>query len=159
LVADESRPVEHRAHRARLDELGRDSRREGGRAVLGFLGSCTTALYPGHSLPSSEVATLASSDTRIDSIDGKSLGAGSAARYEILPGLHKVGVSLHQFNPGVMFRRGKTSGTLEVYFKAKPGHSYFTAPLVDGSRREPHVVDEKSGTSVSSFEPPNDDDD
>ena len=120
---------------------------------------CSIPLYPGPSRPRAEIATLGSTDTRIELFDGQPLGAGPAARYEIVPGVHRVGVSLHQLNPGVFIQRGLEASAVEVYFRAKPGHAYFTAPLIDGRRWEPHVTDEKTSISVSSFEPPRDEDD
>jgi hypothetical protein len=130
-------------------------------AVALSLGSCTRALYPGPARPNAAVASIGASDTRIDSVDGQWVGddtfAGHGARYEILPGPHRVGVSLRHLNPGVLVRRGQVSGTVMAHFEAEPGHSYVTVPLIDGSRWEPHVVDEATGLSVSWLREPDDD--
>lgn len=113
--------------------------------------ACATPLYEGPRRPESQIARLASEDTRINYVDGKRLRnfwRGNKAKYEILPGWYRLGVSLDQTTFYVVFKTLKYSGSVTVCLQAEAGHKYVTKPVVSRKTWSPTIVDVDTGESV-----------
>lgn len=113
--------------------------------ALGLLGQgCTTYLYKGPTRPSAQVATVMSTDTIVDSVDGvrvREHASGSYARLELLPGPHRLTISLNRVTPGFFVTYVQRSSEMEICVELYPGHTYMTLPGGDGDRFLPAVLD------------------
>ena len=113
-----------------------------GAAVSG--GGCTTVLYKGPSLPESQIAVLTSRDTMIDKVDSVTVrghASGSAARFEILPGEHEVGISLNRVILGFFMSTVQRSSSIVVCVELEAGHTYRTEAVIQERRWVPQVLD------------------
>jgi len=114
-------------------------------------GACTTMLYKGPARPDAEIAVLVSKDTMIDRVDDRIVrddGTGSRARFEVLPGRHRVGISLNHVVPGFFWSTAQRSGYILVCVDLEAGHTYRTLASIDVDRWQPTVVDETAGRGV-----------
>jgi hypothetical protein len=127
--------------------------------VAGWWGAgCTTVLYKGPARPASQIAVLLSTDTMIAKVDGLMVldhASGNAARFEVLPGEHKMGISLHRVIPGFLTSTIQQSGYIIVCVELEAGHTYRTRPVIHGRRWLPRVIDE---TTKEELDPSCDDD-
>lgn len=105
---------------------------------------CFSSLYPGPRRPASEIATIASRETSVVSIDGVSLPGGTARQYDVLPGAHRIEVTLSQYRVFYSWR----SRPLERCLIAKKGRTYLTVPFVEGRLWQPQIVDQSTGRAV-----------
>jgi hypothetical protein len=116
--------------------------------------ACTTVLYKGPSRPSSEIAVLTSNDTLIAQVDGLRVSdraSGNYARFEVLPGLHEVGIGLNHVIPGVFTTTIQRSGYITVCVELEAGHSYRTRAVINGRRWVPQVVDETTHELIDPY--------
>ena len=127
--------------------------------VAGCLGmACTTVLYKGPARPASQIAVLLSKDTMIVKVDNVMVidhASGNAARFEVLPGEHEVGISLNRTIPGFLTSTLQQSGYVIVCVELEAGHTYRARPVIHGRRWSPQVVDE---TTHEELDPSCDDD-
>ena len=70
---------------------------------------------------------------------------GNFARLEILPGPHRIGVSMNRVQPGGAVR---SKGYLIVCAELEAGHTYETRPVEKGRLFYPEVVDVTTGKMV-----------
>ena len=114
-------------------------------------GACTTSLYRGPARPASEVALLTSQDTMIEKIDTlmvRDLDSGSYARFEVLPGPHRVGISLHRVMPSFFMHTLRISPAVVVCVQLKAGHAYRTQAVIQGQGWAPEVVDLNTARAI-----------
>jgi len=107
--------------------------------VVGLIGSgCTTLLYKGPTRSASEVAVITSIDTIVDKVDDvmvRDSAMGSFAQLEVLPGPHRLWVSLnHVAFAGVRL----SGGHFVICAELQAGRTYQTRP---GDRLAPILVD------------------
>ncbi len=116
--------------------------------VLALLGvGCATS---GHR-PSAAAAILGSSKTVVESIDERNVraegGNPANAQFEIPPGRHAIEVSLE--SDSSVQHAATDPATITVCFNAVAGRTYLTQPIIEGSRWRPEIVDEFTGSGVS----------
>src|SRR5262245_61640311 len=104
-------------------------------AAIAFCGgACTTYLYKGPTPPSSQVAVIMSSETIVDTVDDAQVrdsAMGTLARLEVLPGPHRLGISLNRVDLGSVTR---SRGYITVCANLEAGHTYETRPMQRGER-------------------------
>jgi len=116
-------------------------------AAFGFLGGCTTLLYKGPTRSASEVAVITSIDTIVDKVDNVMVrdSMGTFAHLEVLPGPHRLGISLNQVEFGGVMRSG---GYIIICAELEAGHTYQTRPMIRGDRFAPVLVDMRTNKAV-----------
>jgi hypothetical protein len=115
------------------------------------LAACTTALYPGPRRPDNAIAAIGSRETRINYVDHKwvrDFWVGANARYELLPGVHSIGISLERNTNYFLFNKLQYSKTVTLCLDAEAGHRYRTVPVISGETWAPRIIDEGNGDSV-----------
>ena len=123
--------------------------------ITAAVASCTTVLYEGDRLPSSQVAVVSVENTRIDAMDGSSGEDSRFAKYEILPGIHRVEFRFDMTDPG-MFQTTyvRSHGSIPVCFSALAGHRYVAAGRLSQSGTwSPEILEEETTRSVSTWRP------
>ena len=113
--------------------------------------ACTTTMYNGPRRPEEDIAVISSRDTRINYVDGKwvrDIWAGSNAKYELLPGLHAIGISLELRTFKVIYTEIQYSKTITHCFDAHAGAQYQTIPVIRGKKWAPLIIDNVTGESV-----------
>jgi hypothetical protein len=121
-------------------------------AVTVLATGCTTFLYKGPTRPSSEVAIIRSRDTIVDEVDDvmvREHASGSFARLEVLPGPHRLGITLNRVTPGFFVTNVARSDEVVICVELQAGHEYETQPLTRGDQFAPRVVDLATGRAVS----------
>jgi len=111
--------------------------------------------------PFREVAIIQSTEVLIDSVDDivvRDKAGGTTRRFEVLPGLHTLQVSLLASRNYVLFTKTMRSGLVTVCVHAKPGHVYGVRPVITAKRWRPIVVDAHAHVRVSAACGPDDDD-
>src|SRR4051794_28374317 len=86
--------------------------------------ACTTVLYKGPKRPASRVAVLVARETvieRVDELGVRDAASGSYVRFEVLPGLHEVGISLNRDSPGFGYQNVERSRTMVVCVELEAG--------------------------------------
>jgi hypothetical protein len=114
---------------------------------------CTTLLYKGPTRPSSEVAVVRSTQTIVDRVDDVMVRDYASATFtvlELLPGPHRLGISLNRVTPGFFVTNVARSDYMMVCLELEAGHTYRTEPLVLGYRFVPRVVDVTTSRNTSS---------
>jgi hypothetical protein len=83
-------------------------------------------------------------------VDGKSRGIGSFAKYQLVPGYHEIGMQ-YAFANGKGIGRNLDSQILILGFNGEAGHSYRISPNPDlvAMRWYPKIIDVQSGAVVS----------
>jgi len=112
---------------------------------------CTTLLYKGPTRPSSEVAVVTSTQTIVDEVDDvrvRDHASGSSARLELLPGPHRLGITVYRVTSG-LFVTSARSDTIVACVELAAGHTYQTRPAVSGYRIGAQVVDLTNGLYAS----------
>jgi hypothetical protein len=120
-------------------------------ALATFAGGCTTFLYKGPSRPSAEIATVISNDTIVDKVDDVAVRertSGTYARLELLPGPHRLGISLNRVTAGFFVTNVARSGIYFACVTLQAGHTYKTVPDAGGYRFAAKVVDMTTGFYV-----------
>ena len=105
---------------------------------------CTTLLYKGPTRTASEIAVVTSKDTIVDEVDDvmvRDHASGTYARLELLPGSHRIGISLNRVTMGFFATRVARSDDIVLCANLEAGHTYQTEALTEGSRFFPVVVD------------------
>jgi len=121
--------------------------------AISILGSgCTTFLYKGPTRPSSEVAIITSHETIVEEVDDVKVrehASGSFAQLEVLPGPHRLGITLNRVTPGFFVTHVARSEEVVICFDLQAGHKYQTQPGGRGDRFFPSVVDLATGRIIS----------
>lgn len=78
---------------------------------------------------------------RVDDVMVRDYASGSAALLEILPGPHRLGISLNRVTAGLFVTHVARTDYIMVCVELEAGHNYRTEPVVNGYRFFPRVVD------------------
>jgi hypothetical protein len=121
--------------------------------VTAAVGCTTTVMYPGPRRPAQEVAVLTNDDTAIDVLDGQEfmhLHSQNNARYEVLPGRHRLGVSVFAVsaNPGGYGDIERSPTTIFVCLDAEAGHTYVVGYEGRGAGWRPIATDQNTRAPV-----------
>jgi hypothetical protein len=115
-------------------------------AVFALGCASNTVAYPGPRRAANEVAVLVAHDTAIDAMDGQALElhvARKGARYEVLPGRHKLAVSLFVVRTSKDVNDvERSSGAADLCFDFLAGRTYVIGREGAGFAWRPIVVDE-----------------
>jgi hypothetical protein len=117
-------------------------------ALLAFVlssGACATATYPGPRRPSSQVASIGTTDLQIEEIDGRDVRGGGPT-FEVLPGNHPMVVRLLMSARDSGFSAYRV--TLPFCVSATPKHDYLIEPTNAGPMWRAVVLDESTGLRV-----------
>jgi hypothetical protein len=122
-------------------------------ALVSAIGCMTTVMYPGPRRSADEVAVLTNDDTAIDVLDGQAfrhVHSQNAARYEVLPGRHVLGISIFAVtvNPGGYGDIERSPNTIFVCLDAQAGHTYVIGYEGREAHWRPVVTDEKTRATV-----------
>jgi hypothetical protein len=120
--------------------------------LTAWLCACTATMYSGPKRPETETMLVESSGLNIVRIDDAE--PPSASKFRLLPGPHRIVVTLDDWNAGPAIRHSDI--TELACFTGRPGHTYFVRPLYyEGSRWRPQVVDENvTSPTASNCSPP-----
>ena len=124
-------------------------------AVVLALGGCTTVMYGGDRLPSSQVAMLSVEDTRIDAIDGSARDDSRFTKYELRPGPHVISFRFQMTDQGALQTTYVYSNaSIPLCFNALPGRRYIAAGRLNpGGKWSPEILDEQTTRPVSAWRP------
>ena len=109
--------------------------------------ACAATMYPGPKRPDSETVLVESTGLNVVTIDDEKPPA--ASKFRLLPGPHRIDVSLEDWNAGPGIRHSEM--TELACFTGRPGHTYLVRPLYyEGRRWRPQVVDENVTAAIAS---------
>jgi hypothetical protein len=121
-------------------------------ALVVGLGCGTTAIYPGPRRPENEVAVLVNHDTALDAFDDQPFEHAFSqknARYEVLPGRHKLTVSLFAVRYQQDFTDVERShDEIDVCCELQAGHRYIIGREGAGYTWRPLILDEATRETV-----------
>jgi hypothetical protein len=122
-------------------------------ALTAAIGCATTVMYPGPRRPAHEIAVLTNEDTAIDVLDGQELfhvHSQNAARYEVLPGRHLLGISVFDVKvyPGGYGDIERSPNTIFVCLDAEAGHTYVIGYEGRGVSWRPVATDRDTHATV-----------
>src|SRR4051794_4966306 len=116
-------------------------------AVAGLGAGCTTYLYKGPTRRASEGPIVTSQDTIVDRVDAgmvRDSATGTFASLEILPGPHRLGISLNRVTPGLFVTNVARTDYVMICAELEAGHRYQTQPQIGGGFF-PRIIDLTKG--------------
>jgi hypothetical protein len=109
----------------------------------------TTAVYGGSRRPNHQVAVIdTGARTEVVGIDDVAVNGGAYAKYEVLPGKHKLVVTGHRAEWKVFWTEYITSSPLSTCFMARAGRTYVVRVNEEEDRWRATIRDTTTGDSV-----------